>query len=375
MHQPFFISDEELSWRVDSTYFPLLEALRDRSIKCSVGVTGSLLERCAQLRPDFIEALLEAIQGDWIMLLGTAAYHPILPWLSTQSARAQILVDREVKARLGLPTSNVFWPTELAWSMRVGALAIELGYETVVIDNCSRDAANIVPRWRSDSGGLYPVVNVDQPLGIASKISTVVSSSGACPSLNLWVRERALSNALLETMHSDEERATHYFDIFSAALESTFARAKDPSAPLVLADDPERYLPNGLTRLQGLLDTAISTSVEFVSPREFISGPCQNFLSYVPAGTMEDSDWMWSATTDDQWFRRYLDQLTLRVETACDLLCPKTEKEHDIRRKLLRVQDSGFYFWHYVSRTRRDFYLNLVEIEDWLNKLPPKHKL
>ena len=374
LHQPFFIPDDEILWRIDSTYLPLIDALDQRSIKCSLGITSSLLERCARLRPDFIAALAQAIRAERIMLLGTAAYHPILPWLSGRSARAQILVDREIKAGLGLPASKVFWPTELAWSMRVGALAIEFGYQAAVIDNCSRDAANMMPRWRSEPDGLRPVVEIDQPLGTASKIEIEIGSGTARSSLSLWVRERALSNSLLKAMHSDDEDERHHFTTFAAALEPAFSRAIDPTAPLILADDPERYLPNGLARLLGLLDSAISARVEFVSPQEFVSTPCQHHLSYVPAGTMEESDRMWSATIDDLWFRRYLDHLTDRVEARFDLLRPATEKEHDIRNKLLRAQDSGFYFWRYISRTRRDFYSDLLEIEQWLDAAPRRNE-
>jgi len=275
LHQPFFVPDDEILWRIDSTYLPLIEALGDRSIKCSLGITGSLLERCARLRPDFIAALARTIEDERIMLLGTAAYHPILPWLSARSARAQIFLDRQVKAQLGLPVAKVFWPTELAWSMRVGALAVEFGYEAVVVDNCSRDAANLPPQWRSSPDGLSPVVEIEQPLGIAAKIETEVHCANAPSPITLWVRERALSNALLEAMYSEEENDERHFKVFSAALESTFSRAIDPTAPLVLADDPERYLPNRLARLLGLLDSAISACVEFVSPREFVASPCK----------------------------------------------------------------------------------------------------
>ena len=41
-HQPYFVSDDEISWRVDATYSPLLDALRARSIGCSLGITASL---------------------------------------------------------------------------------------------------------------------------------------------------------------------------------------------------------------------------------------------------------------------------------------------------------------------------------------------
>src|SRR5262249_14539745 len=155
----------------------------------------------------------------------------------------------------------------------------------VVVDNCSRDAANLPPQWRISPDGLSPVVEIEQPLGIAAKIETEVHCANAPSPITLWVRERALSNALLEAMYSQEENDERHSNVFPAARESPFSRAIDPTAPLVLADDPERYLPTRLARLLGLLDAAISACVEFVSPREFVASPCMRRLSYVPAGT------------------------------------------------------------------------------------------
>lgn len=366
-HQPFFIPDREILWRIDSTYLPLLDALRDRSIKCSIGITGSLLERCATLRPDFILELARAIDENRISLLGTTAYHPVLPWLSSRSARAQILVDQEIKARLGLPVSKVFWPTELAWSMRIGALAKEFGYESVVIDSSSRDAADLLPRWSDTGHGLHPVVEFDQCPGTASKMETQIGSDSSGSSLQLWVRERALSNVLLNVMHSDDEDERSHFQFFSAALHAVQGLAVDPGAPLIIADDAERFLPNGLARFLDLLDSARDASIDFSSAKELDERPCDKKIGYVPASTMEETEAMWLATIDDAWYRRHLTHLTERVEARFDLLKPGTADEHHIRTKILRAQDSSFYFWHYVSRTRRDFYADLLEVERWLD--------
>ena len=137
-HQPFFVPDDEILWRINSTYLPLIDALTSRGIRFSLGLTASLLERSAILYPRFVEVLQKGAATGNFSLMGTTAYHPVLPWLSGKSARAQILVDREVKARFNLPRAKVFWPTELAWSTRVGTLAAEFGYDTVVVDSSAQ---------------------------------------------------------------------------------------------------------------------------------------------------------------------------------------------------------------------------------------------
>lgn len=113
-HQPFFVPDDEVVWRVNSSYRPIVDAFRDRSLPMSLGITGGLLERIANLVPEFLEELRQAVEEGQLTLVGTAAHHPVLPWLSTNSARAQIAEDQRIRAKLDLPSLPVFWPTELA---------------------------------------------------------------------------------------------------------------------------------------------------------------------------------------------------------------------------------------------------------------------
>ena len=366
-HQPFFVPDNEILWRINSTYLPLIEALTERQIKFSLGLTSSLLERCAVLHPEFVRVLQHGSVNGNFTLVGTAAYHPVLPWLSGPSARAQILIDREVKARFDLPRANVFWPTELAWSTRVGNLVVDYGYDTVIVDSSARDAANLMPKWDDSPLGLRPNLVIESPLGMSPKVTTWVGNFKKPFLLSVWVRERALSNAMLEAMNSDEEDSDYAFPRFVEKLESLRLRSFDPTAPLILADDPERYLPNGLTRILRLLDASQKTGIQFVSTQELAVLPSEVHLNYIPASTMEGDDSMWSAAVDDRWFRTYLDQITARVEARFDLSRPRNSIESAIRENLMRTQDSGFHFWHFVGRARRDFYSNLVEIESWLD--------
>lgn len=365
-HQPFFIPDDEIAWRVDSTYIPLLDALGERSIPCSLGVTASLLERCRTVRPGFINLLSQAVVERRVGLLGTAAYHPVLPWLSNHSARAQMHIDRAVKRQLGLEIVPVFWPTELAWSMNVGALAAEFGYKAVVVDSSSRDAADTMPNWRSGPRGLQPNLELESRVGISAKVQTLPGCRDSDAQLDLWVREHALSTALVEIMVSDEEDEREHVTSFLTVLDEVRQRAVDPEAPVIIAEDPERFLPNGLARFLDFLDGVLKASIEFVPSDSFMALPASQRLAYVPAGTMEGDDAMWSAVLDDVWFRHRLDRVTGLVETRIDLLNPISEEHRDIRDKLLRIQDSGFYFWRYVSRTRLPFHATLLAIEQWL---------
>jgi hypothetical protein len=58
-----------------------------------------------------------------VFIGGSAAYHPLLPTLTTDSAGWQREGDKRNRRQCGLPDSSLFWPAQLAWSHRVGLLA------------------------------------------------------------------------------------------------------------------------------------------------------------------------------------------------------------------------------------------------------------
>src|SRR5580704_18083682 len=147
-HQPFFITDDEIRWRVYSSYLPLIDALVERAIPFSLGLSGGTLERMDKLVPGFLEQLRTSIGTGLISIAGTAAHHPVMPWLSTASARAHIEEDKRIRKEHGLPSAGVFWPTELAWSMRVGKLVHDAGYHAIVIDSRCCDTADLMPTWK-----------------------------------------------------------------------------------------------------------------------------------------------------------------------------------------------------------------------------------
>lgn len=90
VHQPFFIPEKELIWRVNSSYLPLIDALKQRKVPFSLNITGGTLERLSKSCPTFISELKVCIKKGIFTFLGSAAYHPILPFLPTASLKAQL---------------------------------------------------------------------------------------------------------------------------------------------------------------------------------------------------------------------------------------------------------------------------------------------
>ncbi len=368
IHQPFFIPEDEVRWRFDSSYIPLIDALSERKIPCSINITGSTLRGASKLCPEFVDILRDYLGTTRSVLLGSAAYHPILPWLTTKSALAQIRLDRNVKQGLGFSTGDIFWPTELAWSTRVGILAAAEGYKFVVIDSASRDFANQLPQWKEGERGLLPFSKGTRKLGVSSQIRVRVPSSGDSKPIVLVVREHSLSKAFLEYLSSDQRDLNTELGPFLEEMEKVRIRFLNPRSPLVLAEDVERFLPNSLPRFLDFLDELIGHGVSFLSFTDFnLSAPIIEH-KYVPASTMEGDESIWMASVDDMWFRAYAAELSTSVESLFDITNVSSEIESTIVETLLRIQDSSFYFWHYISRARAPFYREARVLEELIKK-------
>ena len=116
VHQPFFVPDQEvLSWVAES-YRPLLALHRERQIPFCLNVSGGLLRRLAELAPDFVAELAQAAENGDVELLGSGMYHPLLPLLPAERARAQIEGDLRAKRELLGRTPVGFWPADLGFA-------------------------------------------------------------------------------------------------------------------------------------------------------------------------------------------------------------------------------------------------------------------
>ncbi|MBC8466113.1 hypothetical protein H8D57_03715 [bacterium] len=368
IHQPFFIPEDELNWRISSSYIPLIDALSERNIACSINITGDTLRRIAALSPPFINLLKDYLNKTTSIMLGSAACHPSLPWLSRSSAKAQVRFDREVKELLGFPFCDVFWPTELAWSMRVGHLARVEGYRAVIIDSESRDALNQIPMWKASSSGLEPITHNYRQMGSYSKIITTIPIKGKEESICLWVREHQLSDALIKLMIGEEESSKSHLDHFINEISKCSLKAFDPQSPLIVANDVERFLPNSLSRFLDLLDGLCESNVCLCSYNDLDDSSKFIETEYVPASTMEGNDSMWTSTLDDRLCNIHLTQITQEIESLFDVLYPIGSEQKIIRQKLIEVQDSSLYFWHYITRVRAAFFAEIIHLENLVEK-------
>jgi hypothetical protein len=367
-HQPFFVPDEEVEWRLNSSYIPLIDGFVERGIPFSFGMTGALLLRVSKLDPSFIELLQQHIKAGCISLLGTAAHHPFLPWLTTGSTAAQIEEDQSIRNKLGLNSLNVFWPPELAWSMRVGRSIMTAGYKAVVVDRSCCELSDTPPLWSAANSTLAPDAMRPRRANKHSRLTLEFKFARTTQCLDVWVRQRTLSESLVDAIKGDHEDTAIHVERFIDALERATDEMIIRDAPVLFGEDIERIFPDSIAEFFNVLDKLPEHNVTFCSAHEFQERALPSRTSYVPAGTMQFDEILWANTFDDRVYRDHLERVTSLFERIVGLNVPSAQALF-WKNELLKIQDSGFYFWPFISRSRRPFYDTLFDIEEWLNGL------
>lgn len=131
--------DEDIVRRAaDQAYRPLIEILRRHpSVSITLNITASLTEQLtAHGITDVIEGFRELVRHGQIELVGSAAYHPILPLLPVEEIRRQIDLQDEWQRKTfgGSYKPKGFFPPEMAFGGPLEDVLVERGYEWVVLD-------------------------------------------------------------------------------------------------------------------------------------------------------------------------------------------------------------------------------------------------
>ncbi len=114
--------------------FVLLE--RHRNFRCTLNITGNLIEQLETVRPDLIKELQKAVKRGQVELTGTAKYHALLPLLSDYEIRRQIELNKEVLAKyFDLRKIKGFYLPEMAYSYRVAKIVKQTGFSWLILDS------------------------------------------------------------------------------------------------------------------------------------------------------------------------------------------------------------------------------------------------
>jgi predicted glycosyl hydrolase (DUF1957 family) len=132
--------------------FTLLD--RYKNFKCSLNVTGSLIEKLAEVRPDLLEKLKQAVDRGQVEMTGSSKYHALLPMLSEREIKRQIELNQEVLAKhFKLAKINGFYLPEMAYSLKAAKVIKKLGFKWLVLD-----AINFLGKVETDV--LYQMKNL-----------------------------------------------------------------------------------------------------------------------------------------------------------------------------------------------------------------------
>jgi hypothetical protein len=358
IHQPFFVPDSELAEQAVESYLPMLELHERLEIPFSLNVSGGLLVRLELLAPELVERLRGAARAGLIEILASGAFHPMLPLLPLERARRQIAFDVEAKQRILGVSPRGFWPADLGFSQFLVPLLAEAGVDWTVVDGSGRLLGSSLPGWepklKLGQAVLAPRIRpllCDAELGRAVLLrvgESLVTALSRHPALT-W-RLIDLEAGLLQ----DAQR----LDAFMVALSSYW----DSGAELcVIGDDGERLNGRTLRSYEALLRAL---------PRhgnQMIAGSAAAAMAragadevYLPTSTfLVDLD-AWLSTADDWICFRLLDELHRELQVLETFARMTRDQKlgselREIGEAVLPIEDSAFYFWKFLRRTREPF--------------------
>lgn len=143
LYQPANLEDYYIKEAAEKSYFRILRALEENpNLKFTLNMSGCLLERLHNLQyNDFFSRVKKLITQGQVELVGSAAYHPILPLIPESEIIAQIKEnERIIKKYFGKIRLRGFFFPEMAYSAKAARIIKKLGYEWLILDEASAKA-------------------------------------------------------------------------------------------------------------------------------------------------------------------------------------------------------------------------------------------
>lgn len=138
LYQPANIESETLRKATELSYERILRALEEHpDLKLTANIAGSLLERWTTDlgRTDLIARFKVVIKRGQLELVGSSAYHALLPLVSQKEIIAQIKEqERLLSEHFNVRQPKGFFLPEMAYSPEVAKIIKKLGYEWIIVD-------------------------------------------------------------------------------------------------------------------------------------------------------------------------------------------------------------------------------------------------
>ncbi|NTU98566.1 hypothetical protein HGA64_00980 [Candidatus Falkowbacteria bacterium] len=139
LYQPANIESNKIVEATNLSYERIIRALEDcPQARITLNIAGSLLKRWVEEFSylDLVERIKKLIRSGQVELLGSAAYHALLPLVPEREALKQIVEQENVlREHFGedLQLKGFFLP-ELAYSADIARLIKSRGYEWILVD-------------------------------------------------------------------------------------------------------------------------------------------------------------------------------------------------------------------------------------------------
>ncbi len=138
IYQPANVDGRIIDEATDASYYRLIRALEEnKKIKFTFNISGCLVLRWENQKYfDLIKRIKKLVQAGKIELVGSVAYHPLMPLIPIKEAERQIRENEDIlKYFFGqkIKLKGFFFP-EMAYSPQVGKLVKKMGYQWTILD-------------------------------------------------------------------------------------------------------------------------------------------------------------------------------------------------------------------------------------------------
>ncbi|MDA2935743.1 polysaccharide deacetylase family protein [Patescibacteria group bacterium AH-259-L05] len=145
IYQPYFQTKKIIHKVVTESYDKILSILEARpNAKITLNICASLTEKLVEYGYiHILERIKKLAENGQIEFVGSAKYHPILPFLSKSEIIRQIKLNENINQKyfksVWRPRPKGFFLPELAYDKKTARIIQSLGYEWIVLDEIAYD--------------------------------------------------------------------------------------------------------------------------------------------------------------------------------------------------------------------------------------------
>lgn len=239
------------------------------------------------------------------------------------------------------------------------------GVSWTIVDGSALLASAALPAWETAvRDGQRVLAARPRPLVFETELGRVARAHLGSRSLDVLFRHHELSFELVDFENGVLTRPEH----LQRVMDRVEAYFDAGARLLVLGDDGERVNVRTLNAYARVLDelqgrgASFETGTNAVARAERVDG------SYLPTSTFLVDFEAWESAPDDRVCFRLLEEVQRSLEQT-RLLARGNTSLDDIAERLLELEDSGFYFWKFVRRTREPFIQRLSQIAEELRSI------